>query len=65
MDDVMEFAAATAGLIEPRPMSDAQVQRRMDEMEFDAVADFWSGWYEALAIVRDRMRAGGPGWEPK
>lgn len=31
--------------------------------DYDPIADFWAGWHEALAIVRERKARGGKGWE--
>jgi site-specific DNA-methyltransferase (adenine-specific) len=31
---------------------------------FDSVADTWASVREAYAVIRDRMRQGGPGWTP-
>ncbi len=32
--------------------------------DYDAYDDFWRGYHEALAVIRERVRDGGEGWTP-
>jgi hypothetical protein len=33
--------------------------------DYDPVADAWASVAYAYEVIRQRMKAGGPGWEPK
>lgn len=38
--------------------------RDTDVGNYNPLHDFWKGWYEALAVVRERVKSGGATWEP-
>jgi hypothetical protein len=45
---------------DPHRLSEDDSKR--DATAFDPIADVWDGAREALAVIRERMRRGGPGW---
>lgn len=47
------------------PVSDPGLAAGSPIDDYDVRVDLWESVEEAYRVIRERMSAGGPGWEPK